>query len=83
MGVLRAGGDTRFCLIIDGFIIWLVGVPATLIGAFVFHLPVYWVYLLAMTDEITKCIVGMPRLVSRKWIHNLAQTVSVDSLPAA
>jgi putative MATE family efflux protein len=82
VGVLRAGGDTRFCLIIDGFIIWLVGVPATLLGAFVFHLPVYWVYLLAMTDEITKCIIGMPRLVSHKWIHNVALAVSIESLPA-
>jgi putative MATE family efflux protein len=81
VGVLRAGGDTHFCLILDGFIIWLVGVPATLIGAFVFHLPIYWVYLLAMTDEVTKCIVGMPRVISRRWIHNLAQTVSVESLP--
>jgi putative MATE family efflux protein len=81
VGVLRAGGDTRFCLILDGFIIWLVGVPATLIGAFVFHLPIYWVYLLAMTDEVTKCIIGMPRVISRRWIHNLALAVSVESLP--
>jgi Na+-driven multidrug efflux pump len=68
-------------LILDGFIIWLVGVPATLIGAFVFHLPIYWVYLLAMTDEVTKCIIGMPRVISRRWIHNLALAVSVESLP--
>jgi hypothetical protein len=39
------------------------------------------VYLLAMTDEVTKCIVGMPRVISRRWIHNLALAVSVESLP--
>jgi putative MATE family efflux protein len=82
VGVLRSGGDTRFCLFVDGVIIWLVGVPAALIGAFVFHLPVYWVYLLAMADELTKCLVELPRFVSRKWIHNLARTVSPEVLPA-
>jgi Na+-driven multidrug efflux pump len=82
MGALRAGGDILFSLFIDGCIIWMVGVPAAIIGAFVFHLPVYWVYLLTMADELTKCIVGMPRFVSRKWIHNLAQTVGVESVPA-
>jgi putative MATE family efflux protein len=83
VGVLRSGGDTRFCLFIDGFIIWLVGVPATLIGAFVFHLPVYWVYMMALTDEATKCVLSLPRFVSRKWIHNLARTVSAEYIPAA
>ena len=83
VGVLRSGGDTRFCLIIDGFIIWLVGVPAMMIGAFVFRIPVYWVYMLTLTDEATKCVVSLPRFVSRKWIHNLARTVSAEHIPAA
>jgi Na+-driven multidrug efflux pump len=78
VGVLRSGGDTRFCLFLDGVIIWIVGVPSALIGAFVFHLPVHWVYLLVFTDELSKMIVGLPRFFSRKWIHNLAQTVSGD-----
>jgi putative MATE family efflux protein len=82
VGVLRSGGDTRFCLFVDGLIIWLVGVPAALIGAFVFQLPVYWVYLLAMADEITKCVIGLRRFASRKWIHNLARTVTPEGVSA-
>lgn len=78
VGVLRSGGDTRFSLFIDGVIIWIVGVPAALIGAFVFHLPVYWVYLLVLSEEITKWFIGLPRFFSRKWIHNLAQTVRIE-----
>ena len=76
IGALRAGGDTRFGLIVDGYIIWLVGVPAALLGAFVFHLPVQWVYLLVLSEELTKCIASLWRFASRKWIHNLAATVS-------
>jgi len=75
IGVFRSGGDTRFAFILDGVIIWVVGVPLAFIGAFVFHLPVYWVYLLAMSEEITKWSLGMYRFFSRKWIHNLAQAM--------
>jgi putative MATE family efflux protein len=75
IGIFRSGGDTRFALVLDGLIIWVVGVPLAFIGAFVFHLPVYWVYLLVMSEEITKWCLGAYRFFTRKWIHNLANTV--------
>lgn len=78
VGILRAGGDTRFSLFLDGIIIWIVGVPAAYLGAFVFDLPVYLVYLCAMSEEVTKWALGIYRYLSRKWINNL--TVQVDGL---
>jgi putative MATE family efflux protein len=75
VGILRGGGDTRFSLFLDGFIIWIVGVPLAAAGAFVFHLPVYWVYLLAMSEEITKWCIGLLRFFTRKWIHNLTHSL--------
>jgi putative MATE family efflux protein len=75
IGIFRSGGDTRFALVLDGLIIWVVGVPLAFLGAFVFHLPVYWVYLLVMSEEITKWFLGAYRFFTRKWIHNLAKTV--------
>ena len=73
VGVLRAGGDTRYSLFLDGFIIWLVGVPMAYLGANVFHLPVYFVYLCAMSEETAKWFLGIRRYFSRKWIHNLTE----------
>ncbi|UCH58333.1 MAG: MATE family efflux transporter [Anaerolineales bacterium] len=75
IGIFRSGGDTRFSLTVDGGLIWLVGVPAAYLGAFVLHLPIYWVYLLVMSDELTKFVIGLFRFASRKWIHNLAAAV--------
>ena len=75
VGVLRAGGDTRFSLFLDGIIIWIVGVPMAYIGANILHLPVYLVYLCAMSEETAKWILGMWRYRSRKWINNLAAQV--------
>ncbi|MBI3160934.1 MAG: MATE family efflux transporter [Chloroflexi bacterium] len=76
VGILRAGGDTKFSMILDGFIIWIVGVPLAALGAYVFHLPVYFVYLCAMGEETTKWILGIWRYRSRKWINNLASHVN-------
>lgn len=78
VGILRAGGDTRFSMVLDGFIIWIVGVPMAYLGAFVWHLPVYFVYLCAMSEEATKWVLGVHRYFSRKWINNL--TMHVEGL---
>ena len=78
VGILRAGGDTRFSLFLDGIIIWIVGVPLTYLGAFVFNFPVYLVYLCAMSEETTKWFLGINRYFSRKWINNL--TVHVEGI---
>jgi putative MATE family efflux protein len=82
VGMLRSGGDTRYSLFLDGIIIWILGVPMAILGGFILHLPVYWVYLFVMSEELTKCILGLRRYFSRKWIHNLAQTVIPQSTPA-
>jgi len=71
IGALRAGGDTRFALIMEICSIWLIGVPAAYAGAFIFHLPVYWVYLMVIMEEIAKAFVSWWRFKSRRWIHDL------------
>ncbi len=73
VGVLRAGGDTRYGFAIDVGTLWVIGLPAVVLGAFFFHLPVEWVYLLAVSDEVSKFILGSYRLVSKRWINNLAR----------
>lgn len=73
VGILRAGGDTRACFLIDVGSIWLVGIPIASTAAFVFGLPVHWVYLLTINDEIAKFIVAVWRVISKKWITNLAR----------
>lgn len=71
IGALRAGGDTRFALFMEICSIWLIGVPAAYLGGFVFHLPVYYVYLMVMIEEAAKSLVSVWRFRSRKWIHDL------------
>ena len=71
IGVLRAGGDTRYAMFIELFSIWAIGVPAALIGGFVLRLPVYGVYALVLLEEAVKAIIVFRRYLSRNWIHDL------------
>lgn len=71
VGALRAGGDTRFALLMEICSIWLIGVPAAYIGAFVLGLPVYLVYLMIGLEEVAKAFVSYWRFSSKKWIHDL------------
>ncbi len=81
IGILRSGGDSRFSLVLDGLVIWFVGVPFTAAGAFWFGLPIYFVYALTYSEETVKFIVGLRRYFSKKWIHDLTEKVEAISLP--
>lgn len=71
VGILRGAGDARSSLMIEGFTMWFIGVPLTIMGAFLFKLPVHLVYALAILEEVTKFILALLRLKSRKWINNI------------
>jgi len=75
VGTLRSGGDTVYSLILDGFVIWLVGVLVATLSAFFFMRPIQCVSLLVLSEELTKFILGLRRYFSRKWINNLTTTV--------
>lgn len=71
IGAIRAGGDTRFGMIADVVTLWGVGIPMAVLAAFVFHLPVYWVYLMIVSEELVKLGLFLWRFFSKKWINNL------------
>lgn len=71
VGLLRGAGDARTALMIEGFTMWFIGVPLTIMGAFLFKLPVHFVYALAILEEAAKLSLGLMRLKSRKWINNV------------
>ena len=74
LGMMRSGGDTRFAYWMDVGAMWLIGVPSALLAAFVFDLPVYYVYLISMSEEVIKFFVSIWRFRSRRWIHNLVSS---------
>jgi putative MATE family efflux protein len=75
VGVLRAGGDTRFSMFLDAGTVWLVGVPLALLCGLVLRLPIHQVYLIIIMEELVKYILALRRFFSRRWVNNLVQAV--------
>lgn len=71
VGVLRGGGDTRYSMFLEIGSVWLVGVPLAFIGSLIFKYPVYIVFLFATLEEVSKFIISIPRIISRRWIKTL------------
>ncbi len=74
VGILRGGGDPRFALCTDLCTLWLVALPAGLLTAFVFRLPVLLVYAAIKLDEPVKVAVIFWRLRNRNWIKNVTRS---------
>jgi putative MATE family efflux protein len=81
LAMMRGGGDTRFAYRMDVGSMWLVGVPAAVLAAFVFKLPVYYVYLAVMSEECLKLGVCIWRYRSRRWIHDLVSVKKAMDTP--
>jgi putative MATE family efflux protein len=73
VGILRGGGDVKYCLALDITALWLVGIPLVIYGGLGLGLPIYIVYGLAGSEEIIKFIFSVRRIISKKWIRNLVE----------
>lgn len=72
-GVLRSGGDTKAALFLDTTGVWLIGIPLTYLGGIILALPIYWVYVLVLAEEIYKFILGLKRYKQKKWLKNIVE----------
>jgi putative MATE family efflux protein len=75
VGILRSGGDTRFCMIVDMIFVWLVGVPLAFITVLVFKWPIYLVLAAVFSEEAMKFFVVYHRVKAQKWIRSLIADV--------
>lgn len=71
VGILRAGGDTVFSMMLDAGSVWVIGVPVVGLTALVLRWPIQYVFLSTVVEEIVKVFVGLPRFLSGKWINNV------------
>jgi Na+-driven multidrug efflux pump len=73
VGLFRAGGDTRFGLVIDAGSMWCVAVVLGMLAAFVWRLPVVAVYVLLLSDEIVKTPFSVWRYASKRWLNDVTR----------
>ena len=73
VGVCRAGGDTIFAAVGELVVIWCVSIPLGAIAAFVWHLSPLWIYVCLSSESLVKAFVGLFRVVSGKWLHDVTK----------
>lgn len=72
VGILRSGGDTKMCLLLDCSGVWMIGVPMAFLGGLFFGFPIHIVYAMVMLEEVYKAVFGYWRYKQKKWLRNLA-----------
>ena len=70
-GILRSGGDTKICMILDLLGVWVIGVPLAFFGVLVLELPLHLVVAMVFFEEWVKLIFSWMRFRSKKWAHTL------------
>lgn len=80
VGILRGGGDAKFGVVMQGLVMWLIGIPAVYFAAFVLKLPIYYVVAFCVTEEIVKIIFVWRRFKSGKWIKDITKGMGKESL---
>ncbi|OZS41788.1 MATE family efflux transporter [Photobacterium sanguinicancri] len=73
VGVLRAGGDVKFCLYQDMLTQWAFGIPLTALGALWFGFSSELVYAMFFLETLFKWFASIQRFRSKKWMHNLVE----------
>lgn len=71
VGVFRAGGDTKYAMILELGVLWTVGVLGAFIAVKFFHAPLLIVAIIVQLEEVVKVFIGMFRVHSKKWINQL------------
>jgi putative MATE family efflux protein len=71
MGVLRAGGDNRFCLITDTTAMWCIALPLTFLAAFYWELAFVYVVLISYSEDLIKAFMFGIRVKNKRWMNNL------------
>ena len=70
-GIIRSGGKTNYVMFIDMIGTWVFGVPLGLLSAFVWKLPIPYVYFLLSLEECVRFAITVFILRGKRWMRSL------------
>jgi len=76
-GIFCAGGDSGFGFLCDAVTLWGITVPLALCAAFLWKMPVVWVYFILNLDEFIKLPAVYRHYRKYKWVKNITREESV------
>lgn len=73
VGILRAGGETKWSFYFELMSIWLYAVPIAFLGVAVFHWPFELTFFLVSAEEMVKMLFIYPLYRKKTWVRNLTR----------
>ncbi len=70
-GILRSGGDTKFCLVLESCSVWFIGLPMAFFGSAILCLPIYVTFAMVYVEELVKAVISFKRVSANKWLRTL------------
>lgn len=70
-GIIRSGGKTAYVMCIDMVGTWVFGVPLGLLAAFVWRLPIPYVYFVLSLEEVVRFLISLVVFRRRSWMKQL------------
>ena len=70
-GIIRSGGKTKLVMWIDMIGTWGFGVPLGFLSAFVFELPIFYVYFILSLEEVVRLLIAIVVFRTRVWMQSL------------
>ncbi len=71
VGILRSGGDNKFCLIINAISVWCVAIPLSFAVAYLTDLPIYFILVATGFEDFSKVFLVRRRVKTGKWANTL------------
>lgn len=75
VGVCRSGGDTIFAAVCDVLFMWTIGIPLGAFAALELGLAPWIAYAFLLSEELIKAALGLWRLRSGKWLHDVTENL--------
>lgn len=70
-GIVKSGGQTRVIMVIELVGTWGFGVPLALLSAFVWQLPIPFVYLILSMEECVRLLLTWIIFVRKNWMKKI------------
>ena len=75
LAVFRAGGKTKFVMILDCLVMWLIGIPIAIVGYNVFKVDnISLLYLIMQLEAVVRISVGLHEYFKYNWLNNIIKT---------
>lgn len=76
-GIIQSGGNTKYVLFLDIIGPWCVGIPMALLGAYVFHFPIYIVFAMLSIEEVVRLVLALVKVYKFEWATNIVSDLKV------